>query len=202
MKKLLLVLALLFTLFSCVSNGNKTQQGNAGENEVEKLLPVVSFVDSFKSSHPNWAKNSVTKEQTNDDFIKLVKDTSLLYSLTEGIEVEFSEIRKDKNGKYMGHFFAWHAQNNVEKYKIDKVMFDIVTPISDSLVTTLEEKEKYTCKWNFIMPVKYETFCKLYGEQVCTIVPEPEIEYDDLMDEVSIGLGLFYADIVEIKKVD
>lgn len=176
---------------SCVAGG-------PSEQVKEEKLPIVEFVDSFKISHPNWGNNSITEEQANEDYIKMIEDTALLYSLTEGIEVKLSGMRKDKKGQITAHFTAWQAQENVKKYDISKVMFDVVTNINDSLVSSLKEGKKYICKWDIVSPVNYGAFCVIYGEQVSTIDSTPEIELGRY-GLVEISLGLFYANIVEIK---
>ena len=177
---------------SCVAGGPAKQSQ-------EKVLPVVEFVDSFRVSHPNWENNNITQEQANEDYLNLIKDTALLYSLTDGVEVKLSGIRKNENGKYTAHFTAWHAQDDIEKHDISEVMFDIVANINDSLVSTLKEKEEYKCKWDIVSAVNYEAFCVIYGEQVSTICADPKIELEEYTKYVSLSLGLFYADLKEIK---
>ena len=78
-------------------------------------------------------------------------------------------------------------------------MFDIVANINDSLVSTLKEKEEYKCKWDIVSAVNYEAFCVIYGEQVSTICADPKIELEEYTKYVSLSLGLFYADLKEIK---
>lgn len=186
---------LLYTLIAIASIIACTPQKN---NEVKKELPIVEFVDSFKSQHPDWSNNSITKENANNDYLKMIEDTTLLFSLTEGIKVKFSELSKTKDGKYMGHFYAWMSQPNIEEHRISKVMFDVVTCIDDSLATKLVEKEEYMCKWKMISRVNYETFCFLLGLETSTIQATPQIEIDD-MDHIDISLGLFYGDLIEIE---
>lgn len=192
MKKILFGVAIALLLGACVSGGPNNQTK-------EEILPVVSFVDSFRVSHPNWENNSVTKEKANEDYLEMIKDTTLLYSLADGIDVKLSGIRQNKDGKYTAYFTAWHAQSDVEKHNISKVMFDVVTTINDSLVSSLKENEEYKCKWNIVGALNYETFCFLYGQQVSTICADPKIELEDYTKDVSLSLGLFYADLKDIK---
>ena len=173
--------------------------GNKKKTE-EKLPPIVAFADSFKANHPDWANNSITMENANKEYLEMIKDTALLYSLTEGIEVKLREMKQDSKGNTMAHFYAWHAQDNIDEHGINKVMFDVVANVNDTLVSKLKENEMYICQWDIISPLNYGAFCALYGEQVSTIQADPGISLSEFSKDIEFSLGLFYAHIISIQK--
>lgn len=193
MKNLLYFFLLLFLITSCVDTSHTPQPK-------EQTLPAVVFVDSFVKTHPNWANNDLTKEKANKDYLEQLKDTSLLYSLVDGIDVTFSEIRKDKSGKYIAHFYSWFANEELKHHNVDEFMFDIITCVNDTLVDKLIEKKEYKCKWKIISNVDYDTFCTLYGNETTVIQDKKQIEIDNL-EGIKLSLGCFYADLKGIEPV-
>ena len=129
-----MALAVLLPMIGCIKPGERTRM-------VNKKLPLEELVDTFMKDHPNYLNNDVTIEEGDKEFQKIVIDTAKKF--LNGIPMELVAINKN-NKSYMAQFQCWITPSAFEyQSPVSKVMFDIVTPVPDSLVDGLKEKEYY-----------------------------------------------------------
>lgn len=136
MKKVYLLLFLIVILQSCVNSGQRTRL-------VEKDLPMENFVRTFINQNPNYALNDITKEETSKLFSKVMLDSLKTTNLLYGVPMKLEDM--NKNGTHtMIHLGTWIEPTNWEYRGIlNEVNVDVISSVSDSLITILENDKYY-----------------------------------------------------------
>lgn len=187
-----MALAVLLPMIGCIKPGERTRM-------VNKKLPLEELVDTFMKDHPNYLNNDVTIEEGDKEFQKIVIDTAKKF--LNGIPMELVAINKN-NKSYMAQFQCWITPSAFEyQSPVSKVMFDIVTPVPDSLVDGLKEKEYYVLEGIIIeKSADMNVFETLLGKNTMGTTPIFGIRKDDVWDDkYEVHLGLMFFRMISIK---
>ena len=187
MKKVYLLLFLIVILQSCVNSGQRTRL-------VEKDLPMENFVRTFINQNPNYALNDITKEETSKLFSKVMLDSLKTTNLLYGVPMKLEDM--NKNGTHtMIHLGTWIEPTNWEYRGIlNEVNVDVISSVSDSLITILENDKYYRIYGKYIERLNLSAAQVLFGKRISVYTPNVSIEKDDIWDD----LGILYFEIDSI----
>ena len=192
MKKVYLLLFLIVILQSCVNSGQRTRL-------VEKDLPMENFVRTFINQNPNYALNDITKEETSKLFSKVMLDSLKTTNLLYGVPMKLEDM--NKNGTHtMIHLGTWIEPTNWEYRGIlNEVNVDVISSVSDSLITILENDKYYRIYGKYIERLNLSAAQVLFGKRISVYTPNVSIEKDDIWDDkVNVDLGILYFEIDSI----
>lgn len=188
MKKVYLLLFLIVILQSCVNSGQRTRL-------VEKDLPMENFVRTFINQNPNYALNDITKEETSKLFSKVMLDSLKTTNLLYGVPMKLEDM--NKNGTHtMIHLGTLIEPTNWEYRGIlNEVNVDVISSVSDSLITILENDKYYRIYGKYIERLNLSAAQVLFGKRISVYTPNVSIEKDDIWDDkVNVDLGILYFD--------
>lgn len=192
MKKFYLLSLLVVILQSCVNNGQRTRL-------VEKDLPMEIFVNTFINQNPNYALNDITKEETCKLFSKVVLDSLKTTNLLYGVPMKLEDM--NKNGTHtMIHLGTWIEPRNWEYRGIlNEVNVDVISSVSDSLITILENDKYYRIYGKYNERLNLSAAQVLFGKRISVYTPNISIEEDDIwVTKVNVDLGILYFEIDSI----
>ena len=153
MKKILILLLCGVTICSCVVPNQSVQS--------EPDPPIVSLVDSFVATHPDFMNNAITREQANADWEKAVLDSFKNSRFLDGVCLTMIRINKTKKHGYIAQFRS--AYNDCNHYRnIHDLYFDVLTYVPDSIALTLVERADYTIYGDIIGPINFSAMETLY----------------------------------------
>lgn len=192
MKKFYLLSLLVVILQSCVNNGQRTRL-------VEKDLPMEIFVNTFINQNPNYALNDITKEETCKLFSRVVLDSLKTTNLLYGVPMKLEDM--NKNGTHtMIHLGTWIEPRNWEYRGIlNEVNVDVISSVSDSLITILENDKYYRIYGKYNERLNLSAAQVLFGKRISVYTPNISIEEDDIwVTKVNVDLGILYFEIDSI----
>lgn len=195
MKTILYVSAAVISamLLSCTPQGERTRW-------VDKKYPIELFVDSFLAHNPNGLINDVVFEETNKKFVEEIKKALDEPNFLEGIPLHLEGM--NKVGKSVkAHFGAWPGPRNWDyKEPTEKVYFDAIVDIPDSLVSVLNKEKMYILYGKNIGIVSYNAAVALYGKKIRVWNPIVSIAPNDIWeDRVDLDLGVLIYHLDSIK---
>ncbi len=192
MKKIIWTLSLL-SFISCNNSGSAT------DNNIEKKeLKSVTFINNFISNHPDWDKNNILEENTNDTFrIEVTKQ--IKNGLLDDFPLELGNINEYSKGKFAAIFNSYYQKNIEYCGVLCNIKFDVVGLINDSLVKKLQKDKKYILKGTFKKYLKndFTDYMKKYEMVNLFLV---NINRDVLTKEVEICLGVILLDISNVEE--
>lgn len=199
MKKVIyFLLSSLMLLSSCVQTStNKVDEEQNRKSE----YPIVGFVEDFVSSHPNFDSNDITREQADEDFLRLFTELSDSINLIKNIPVKLCALNRDSKGNVMAQFRSWIKPTNFEfPLPIHEVNFDVIGKIDPKYVSILNEDSYYTINGKFIGRIEnLQAFHALLGRRSSVYTPMFSVRKDDIWDdryEVSLGMMCFDIDSI------
>lgn len=167
---------------------------------LKKKLPIELFVDSFLVHNPNGLINEMVAEETNKKFAEQIEKALDEPNFLEGIPLHLEGMNKvGKNVK--AHFGAWPEPRNWDyKEPTEKVYFDAIVDIQDSLVNTLDKEKMYILYGKNIGVVSYNEAVALYGKKIRVWNPNVSIAPNDIWeDRVDLDLGVLVYHLDSIK---
>lgn len=199
MKKVIyFLLSSLMLLSSCVQTStNKVDEEQNRKSE----YPIVGFVEDFVSSHPNFDSNDITREQADEDFLRLFTELSDSINLIKNIPVKLCALNRDSKGNVMAQFRSWIKPTSFEfPLPIHEVNFDVIGEIDPKYVSILNEDSYYTINGKFIGRIEnLQAFHALLGRRSSVYTPMFSVRKDDIWDdryEVSLGMMCFDIDSI------
>lgn len=176
--------------------------GKPGERTrfVEETYPIEKFCTEFLETHMDFNTNDITRENTNEEFVKLVLDTLEKNNILKGVPLKLKTI--GRNGEHFtAHFQSWIEPYDF-KYKapIEDIYFDIVGTIPDSLSTTLKDDEYYSIDGQFVSRIDVIELMFLLGRSSRAYTNRIAFDADDIFKEkIEVSLGILYYDIKSIE---
>ena len=101
----------------------------------------------------------------------------------------------NKNGTHtMIHLGTWIEPTNWEYRGIlNEVNVDVISSVSDSLITILENDKYYRIYGKYIERLNLSAAQVLFGKRISVYTPNVSIEKDDIWDDkVNVDLGILY----------
>ncbi len=160
---------------------------------------MENFVRTFINQNPNYALNDITKEETSKLFSKVMLDSLKTTNLLYGVPMKLEDM--NKNGTHtMIHLGTWIEPTNWEYRGIlNEVNVDVISSVSDSLITILENDKYYRIYGKYIERLNLSAAQVLFGKRISVYTPNVSIEKDDIWDDkVNVDLGILYFEIDSI----
>ena len=159
------------------------------------------FCTEFLERDEDFNSNDITRENTNEEFVKLVLDTLEKDNILKGVPLKLETI--GRNGEHFtAHFQSWIKPYNFEyKEPITDINFDIVGTIPDSLFTTQKDDEYYSIDGQFVSRIDgIQQMEVLLGRSSSAYTNRIAFDADDIWKEkVEVSLGILYYDIKSIE---
>ena len=185
--------SLFFLFLFLTACGNSSSLIQKEQQNSKTNLPIISFVECFIASYPNFDNNDIERKNADVAFLMEVMSFSDSMNLIHNIPVKLKAMNETKKGNIIAQFSSWPSPRGFDyPNPVKEVNFDIIGEINPEYVKTLNEDNYYIIYGKLISPISFQDVKNKLGKSFRSVyTPSTHVRKDWISkDKYEVDLGL------------